>query len=225
MTQRTTPTPSFERDALVPDKSHYNAKYLLGGRMFSFAHQVEHVLSFDPRQVLEIGPGPRIVTHALRAAGVDVKTLDVEPTLRPDILGSVTDIPLEDGAVDVIVCCQVLEHLPFDQFVPALRELRRVARVGAVISLPDITPAYFVLVNLPLLHRRAVAFSRRLRNPPAQPPRNRHERDGHYWEIGVEGFPAARVRGGMRQAGWRIRREFRTNECPFHHFFVLERAV
>ena len=39
-----------------------------------------------------------------------------------------------------MLCCQVLEHLAFDQLTPALTEIARVARIGGVISLPDVTP-------------------------------------------------------------------------------------
>lgn len=207
--------------ALVPDKGHYGAKYLRGGRMFSFAHQVDEVLAFEPRRVLEVGPGPGIVTHALRSAGVEVLTLDVESSLQPDVLGSVTDIPLRDHAVDVIVCCQVLEHLPFEQFIPALKELRRVSCKGGVLSLPDITPGYFLRLNLPILRRRSLARSRTRQSPPDIVPENRHQRDGHFWEIGVKGTQPSQVSAAVRESGWTIRREFRTDEFLFHHFFVL----
>jgi len=192
--------------------------------MFSFAHQTEAVLAFDPESVLEVGPGPGIVTHALRTAGVEVRTLDVEPTLKPDILASVTEIPRDGGSFDVVMCCQVLEHLPFEQFVPALAELRRVSKRGAVISLPDITPAYFVRANLPGLRRRAIACSRTRRNPPAVVPGNRFEKDGHYWEIGVRGTQPNDVRRAIAESGWTITREFRTPEFLYHHFFVLTAA-
>jgi SAM-dependent methyltransferase len=210
--------------SLVPDKSNYGQSYLRGGRMFSFAHQIEEVLAFEPKRVLEVGPGPGVVTHALRASGVEVLTLDIEPSLQPDILASVTEIPLSDGDVDVVLCCQMLEHLPFERFVPALRELRRVARSGSVLSLPDITPGYFIRANLPIVHRLSWSASRTLRNPPTEIPNNRHTHDGHFWEIGVEGTQPARVRGAIVESGWAIQREFRTKEFLFHRFFTLDRG-
>jgi SAM-dependent methyltransferase len=207
--------------SLVPDKSNYGQSYLRNGRMFSFAHQVEEVLAFEPRRVLEIGPGPGVVTHALRTCGVEVLTLDIEPSLKPDILASVTEIPLSDNDVDVILCCQMLEHLPFERFIPALKELRRVARTGGVISLPDITPGYFVRASLPIIHRVTWSASRTKRNPPAVPPNGRYEGDGHFWEIGVEGTQPEQVREAIQQSGWTISRESRVCEFVFHHFFMM----
>lgn len=114
----------------------YNTKE----RTCSYWHQVDEVLSLGARTALEVGPGPGIVTDWLRKAGVEVTTLDMESRLEPDVVGSVTEMPVDDGAYDAVVCSQVLEHLPFAEVERALAELARVARVGVVISVPDATP-------------------------------------------------------------------------------------
>ena len=98
----------------VPGQEHYTAKYVLGGRLFSYAHQMDAVLLHEPKTVLEVGPGPGMVTAALRAIGVQVTTVDIQAELKPDVVASVTDLPFEDNSFDVSMCCQVLEHLPFD---------------------------------------------------------------------------------------------------------------
>jgi hypothetical protein len=216
---------SGEIGSIVPDKSHYGAKYILDGRMFSYAHQIEAVLAFSPKRVLEVGPGPGIVTYALRNSGIEVLTLDVESSNKPDLLGSVTNIPLGDHMVDIVLCCQVLEHLPFDHFLPALHELRRVASIGSVISLPDITPYYYIQVALPLFHRHSIAFSRSLLNPPVSVPGNGFEQHGHYWEIGVKGSQINDVRDAICKGGWHILREKRVDQLSWHHFFILEMAT
>ena len=108
----------------VPGVSHYTQRYLTGGRLFSFAHQIQSVLDTKAKSVLEVGCGIGYVTNNLRAIGIEVKTLDLQPELQPDVLGSVTDIPLPDDSVDMVVCCQVLEHLPFEEFAKALQQLR-----------------------------------------------------------------------------------------------------
>jgi SAM-dependent methyltransferase len=52
----------------------------------------------------------------------------------------VTDLPLGDGAFDVALCAQVLEHLPWADVPRALRELARVSRTGVVLTVPDVSP-------------------------------------------------------------------------------------
>ncbi len=119
----------------VPGRSHYSLQYLRGGRVFSFAHQIDSVLAFEPRSVLEVGVGSGVVTAALRAAGIQVTTLDIQPELKPDLVGSVTDVPAPPDSFDVVLCCQVLEHLLFNQLSDALVELSRVSRQAVILIL------------------------------------------------------------------------------------------
>ena len=128
-------------EAIQPEPDHYwTREYNTKERTCSFWHQVDEVLSLGARDALEVGPGSGIVTEWLRRAGVQVTTLDMEARLAPDLVGSVTDIPAEDGSFDAVLCGQVLEHLRFEDAERALRELARVARIGAVVSVPDSTP-------------------------------------------------------------------------------------
>jgi SAM-dependent methyltransferase len=122
-------------------KGQYSSRaYNTKERFCSFWHQLDETLSLDPRTVLEIGPGEGLVSDWLRRAGVDVTTVDIDPALSPDILGSATELPFENRSFDVVVCCEVLEHLPFEQSRRAMSEVARVSRTGAVISVPDNRP-------------------------------------------------------------------------------------
>ncbi len=53
-----------------------------------------------------------------------------------DVLGSLTDIPLRDDSVDLMVCYHVLEHIPDDR--AAMREMARVLAPGglALVQVP-----------------------------------------------------------------------------------------
>ena len=93
-----------------------------------------------PARYWRSAPARGLVTDWLRRAGVDVTTLDMDPGLGADVTASVTDIPLEAGSFDAVLCAQVLEHLPFEDAERALAELARVSRIGAVVSVPDATP-------------------------------------------------------------------------------------
>jgi SAM-dependent methyltransferase len=114
----------------------YNTKE----RFCSFWHQFDETLSLEPRTVLEVGPGAGLVTDWLRRSGIEVITLDLDPALEPDVQGSVTKLPFEDGSFDVVLCCEVLEHLPFDDSRRAMSEIARVSHKAAVISVPDQRP-------------------------------------------------------------------------------------
>lgn len=205
----------------VPDSSHYSRRYLLDGRIFSFAHQIDTTLRFEPNRVLEIGVGPGLVAAALRAAGVQVVTADVESSLCPDVLGSVTSLPLDADSFDVSICCQVLEHLPFEDFDAAMRELRRISRF-AVLSLPDASPHRGVVMRLhPLFSLEW--WTHWQRRAPTTIPATRMQSSGHHWEIGYSGYPLPRIEKAIRLAGWRIDKSWRVPEKPWHRFFKLRR--
>jgi SAM-dependent methyltransferase len=130
----------FEPRPQVPPDHYWTREYNTKERACSYWHQVDEILGLGAASVLEVGPGGGLVSDWLRRAGVEVTTLDMDPELGVDVHGSVTDIPLEARTFDAVLCCQVLEHLPFHEVERALRELGRVSRIGVVISVPDATP-------------------------------------------------------------------------------------
>jgi hypothetical protein len=180
-------------------------------RFLSYGNQLAAITEAKPRRVLEVGVGSAFVKQSLEHFGVEVVTLDIQETLAPDMVGSVTEIPAEGASFDVASCCQVLEHLPFDQVGAAVSELLRVAP-RLVMSVPDVSRTLNVTVrgwhaSIPLPYRQ--------RPMPAD-----REQMGHKWEIGFDGTPLRTVRGVLEQQG-RIVRSWRVPENPWHRFFVL----
>jgi ubiquinone/menaquinone biosynthesis C-methylase UbiE len=207
----------------VPSRSHYSSTYFRGGRIFSYGHQIDTVLSFEPRDVLEIGVGAGVVAAALRATGISVTTLDIQPDLNPDLVGSVAAIPAADEQFDVATCCQVLEHLPFDQFEVSLRELHRVTRRGVVLSLPDLTSHYYMCLRLPRIGTTQWVGTRK-RSISAELMRRKWEADGHHWEIGYTDQPLKLILRTIEACGWSIARTWRVLEKHHHRFFELHRG-
>ena len=102
-------------------------------------HQIRAVLSVRPKTVLEIGPGSGVFRSYLRAAGVEVKTLDIDPTRDVDYVADITklDQTLPPGLTfDAICAFQVLEHLPLSEFETCLANIARRANPHVFISLP-----------------------------------------------------------------------------------------
>ena len=99
-----------------------------------------------PRRVLEVGCGEGIVlaTLAARLPGTRFDGLELDETSLaqararcPDarlVRGDACELPFEARSFDLVVCLEVLEHLP--EPARALRELRRVARAGCLLSVP-----------------------------------------------------------------------------------------
>lgn len=201
----------------VPVDHYETLTYDSKERFASYWHQIEAVLRNGFTSVLEIGPGNGFVTDYLRKSGVHVSTMDIEPGLLPDLVGSVLEIPMESNAVEAVLCSQVLEHLSFEDFSPALREIRRVVRRGAVVSLPD--SSHYLKLEASALFRARLRFLLPLPFLPA--PRKVRVPREHMWEIGVRGYPVSRITQVMRAAGWEVRRNHRLYDNEFHRFFEL----
>ena len=82
-------------------------------------------------RVLDAGCGNRPYETVLR--GADVVGFDVPGNPHADLHGSIDAIPVEDATFDVVLCLQVLEHVPDPS--AAVRELRRVVRPGGRVLL------------------------------------------------------------------------------------------
>jgi hypothetical protein len=189
-------------------------RYSSSGRFVCYYHQLRCLLDRQPTSVLEAGPGDGVVGDYLRRnTAVAYRSLDVAEDLHPDLLGSVLAIPLPDRSVDITCAFEVLEHLPFEKFEPALRELTRVARTHVIISLPHYGPAFKFALKLPLLP--AISLAWKIPHPL------RHDFDGqHYWEIGKRGYPPRRIRSALQQIGT-VEEEFIPYEGQYHHFFCV----
>lgn len=98
-----------------------------------------------PKTVLEVGCGEgRLATQLVQSGYVperflatDVAIDQVDPDADAAIafeVASVYELPYERDAFDLVVCCEVLEHLerPHD----ALREITRVAKRDVIVSTP-----------------------------------------------------------------------------------------
>ena len=67
--------------------------------------------------------------------------LDIDPSVAPDVLSSITDMAaVADGSVDAVWSAHNVEHLYPHEVPAALAEFRRVLRPGgfALITLPDL---------------------------------------------------------------------------------------
>jgi SAM-dependent methyltransferase len=83
-------------------------------------------------RVLDVGCGDRPY-EVLLAGAAEIVGFDVPGNPHADIHGSIDAIPVEDGSFDVVLCLQVLEHVPDP--AAAVRELRRVVKPAGRVLL------------------------------------------------------------------------------------------
>lgn len=190
-------------------------------RFCSYWHQIQEVSARNPRRVLEMGVGTRFVSRFLLTHGVSIVTCDIDAEKHPDVVASVTQLPFSDNTFDTVIACEILEHLPYEESLTALRELHRVTSKWLVVSLPDATPA--AAIQFPIPYIKKVKW---LLSIPAFFPRIHHmTKHGHHWEIGKQNYPLARIKGDIIKAGFAVAKTYRVFENPYHRFFVLEKML
>jgi SAM-dependent methyltransferase len=141
----------FERRVLDQQPvgaGHYDAGYFIGdwraaGNNYSLETRREIEARnpalikevFQPNKALDLGCGPGALMHLLWELGVDVDGIDfaassrelATPQVRDRItVGAVTDPTLKpDGAYDLVICREVLEHLTVLQVKQAVANMVR----------------------------------------------------------------------------------------------------
>lgn len=105
-----------------------------------------------PSRVLNAGSGPYAPKklHPTFEGWKEVR-LDIDPRVKPDLLGSITDMRsvAPDASFDAIWCSHNLEHLHAHEVRPALTEFRRVLKPTgfALITCPDIEAVAQLVVD------------------------------------------------------------------------------
>lgn len=79
-------------------------------------------------RVLDVGCGPKPYYPFFAERASEYVGVDVVAQPAADLVGRVEELPVEDGAFDLVLCTQVLEHC--DDPSQAVRELRRVTAPG-----------------------------------------------------------------------------------------------
>jgi ubiquinone/menaquinone biosynthesis C-methylase UbiE len=195
---------------------YYSSKYNDKFRWLNYWYQINEVLRLKPDKVLEIGGGNRTVSDYLKRSGVEVISLDVDSDLKPDVVGTVTDLKMfKDNEFDVVLCAQVLEHLPFEEFERAISEIKKVTR-NIVLSLPHCGPYFKLNYHIPLIGEKTFMFKISGFN------KNKFSGE-HYWEIGERGYPLGKIRKIIEGLGLKIVNTFLTKERPFQRFFIIKK--
>lgn len=198
---------------------HYEKSAFTSLRIESITEQLRAICSSGYTNILEIGIGRGFLRHCFKLfPQIHHTTLDIAEDLHPDYVGSVTCMPFPDKRFELTVCCQVLEHLPFEDVQEALKEIWRVTRYEAVISVPDRTRRFGIALALGRLGWLRVEVN----IPKPRDMKRKLDFSGeHYWEIGFRGTLMKDVIKKIKNAGFVVKDHYRLWRNPWHHFFVL----
>jgi len=96
------------------------------------------------KTVADVGAGDCAVANSLAAFRGDLKVVavDISSTALtharvPAVRGSIETLPLRTACVDVVLACEVLEHLPEPIWRNSLAEIQRVAARYILVTVPN----------------------------------------------------------------------------------------
>ncbi len=188
-------------------------RYYSAKRISQQWFQVHLLEDLPGRRVLEVGPYLGLVTAMLDNAGYDVTTFDILPSAferpaRPHIVADLLTLdPSEIAGFDTILCCETLEHLPWDDVDRVLAVFRASGVPHLVVSVPyqGFQIEAFLYLNMYMFRQRFALKKLRFLKPFTPDPDPR----GHKWEVGYRRHGLRACEGKIRDAGWNIlRRDF-----------------
>lgn len=166
----------YDADYYTADWRAQGNKYTLEARRAIEGRNPELIRDvFRPRRVLDFGCGPGALMALLAEIGVDADGVDFSPrcrelapaTVRERILlGPVTEPLVEEGAYDLVVCREVLEHLTVLEVRRAVEQMVRATSrfvylttrfhpapdgLLAVATEAELDPTHITLLNQDLL--------------------------------------------------------------------------
>jgi 2-polyprenyl-3-methyl-5-hydroxy-6-metoxy-1,4-benzoquinol methylase len=176
------------------------------------------------KNLTEIGSLYGYATGLFQSAGFSVTTIDVKQNILGELVTkhitkNILDINENDlKGSDVIVCCETLEHIPWEQAVDRLSLFHRSNSKYLLISVPYRSP--HLILNIEWAHLHATfKFAVKKLTSRWKTFRAAPEEWGHQWEIGYKGYPLVRLERALEKAGWTIVK--RKHEVPSGSILIL----
>lgn len=200
-------------------REHYYKQYDDITRFIHYFYQIDLTKKLNPKTILEIGIGNKTVSNYLKQHGYNVTTCDFDKELEPDYVADIRKLPFNNDSYDLIIACEVLEHLPWNDVETALEELHRTTKKYILISLPYYCIALETTFKVfPYGHQTNLFFRIPLFFLKAK------FQGEHYWGIGRRNYSIKKI-GKTLKKRFKIVEEVRPQLVSDHHFFVLEKKI
>ena len=204
-------------------KQHYQKDYDTLSRFIGYFHQIDIIQKLKPvTSILEVGIGNKTVSNYLNNKGYVLTTCDFAEDLKPDVVADVRKLPFKPNSFDVVMCCEVLEHIPLKDLNTAVQQLIKVAKKYVLISIPYYSAYFEFKLKFSIGHWKwGKYFSI---NVPyfLMKPKFTGE---HYWGLGIKGISKSKFRDIFKKNDVKIISEFKEKYNPHHYYFLVEKKI
>lgn len=171
-----------DREKTLPREAYFSDGYFELQQLFSLSHQINEIHKLRPQSILEIGVGNGFTSSFLRRAGYRVTTADINPALEPDICAPLDQVGsfIGEEKFDLVVCCEVLEHMPLNEFIESLDQLRALGQ-RLFLTLPNCKTTYGAsgLFRIPKIGIKSFDLTFDI-------SRKKKMDKEHFWEVGSQ---------------------------------------
>jgi len=136
----------FGKDYWDGDRKHGYGGFRYDGRWRPVAEMIAEHYSLPPdARILDVGCGKGFLLYELTqvlpqaaVSGIDVSEYGIEhskPEVKPFLqVGNAVDLPFDDDAFDLVISINTLHNLYIEELWMALREIQRVSRGDAYVT-------------------------------------------------------------------------------------------
>jgi len=211
-------TRGADRERDLEREIYFSDSYFSMPQLCSFAHQLNFIHSMKPESAIEIGLGNGFVSTFLKRAGVPVTTADINPALDPDICAPLSEVARHiDQTADVVICCEVLEHMPLEDLDTNLDHLKGLGQ-RLFLTLPNSYRSWGFsgLTFLPKLGGKGfdlnfdIPWKRPIKGGP------------HFWEVGYSSDCTRKAIVNRLHQRYSNVRSGRFTMNPYHIWFICE---
>lgn len=215
----------------IPSDYYNFSFYVSKERMITYWHQVNEVLAKQPEKVLEVGIGNGIVASILKSYGINTITADINESLRPDVVVSITELNtfFKDREFPFVLCARVLQHLPFSKFDQVLSQLCYVTGKYVLLTLPVETMRLYLRfrvtgskpvvlsVPFPLITKRILQSLLKVTD------NSKNSKSQNFWKINQKSEVSMSKVRQIIEKYFRIEKAYQVPEDMSHAFFVLSK--
>ena len=215
---------TYKKSAIQVGKEHYFKGYDKLERFISYFYQIDLVNKIKPKNILELGVGNKTVANYLKQNGMKIETCDFDKDLEPDHVADIRNLPFKNNSYDLVMACEVIEHIPWKDVDKALNELNRISKKYVLISIPYLSISFEFIFRFPLIRKifekgfvdiffRIPCFFKAIKFK---------EHEEHHWEMGAKNHSKRKVKRILKKY-FKIIKEVRPVLDGYHHFFILEK--
>lgn len=204
-------------------KDEYYEDYDNLGRFISYFYQINNVKRLNPKTILEIGVGNKTVYNYLKN-NYEIKSCDFDKELNPDFNEDIRDLSNIKEKFDIVIACEVLEHIPWKDFNKAIFELYKISNKNVIISIPKMSADFEIIMKFPYVGKIIKKpFIRLLFQIPSRfIPKKIKMCEEHYWELERKNYSISKIRNSIKKY-FKIKNELNPVLNSNHHFFILEK--